>query len=967
MKADRRELLGQVLQSALERDPRQRAAFLDEACAGDETLRREVESLLSSHDQAGSFLETPPLEVAFDLLAAERTDSLIGQSVGPYQIVSLIGRGGMGEVYRATDTRLGRTVAIKFLPIRFSRSPELRQRMEREARAVSRLNHPHICTLYDIGRHEDLDYLVMEHIEGQTLAERLRRGALPLEEVLRYGIEIADALHAAHREGITHRDVKPGNVMVVKAGCKLLDFGLAKFSPRPSSAVTSLPAEAQQSPQTARGTILGTVQYIAPEQIEGSEVDRRADIFAFGAVLYEMATGRKAFEGKSQASLIAAILLSEPPAVSTLLPLAPRGLDHLVRRCLARDPEERWQTALDIKKELEWIAGGESEAMPLLHTSQSTFRMRASLWWGIAAIGIGLALTLAAVLLRPKETASNLNAHFLITAPAGTALAPSLPYGAPAVSPDGSLVVFAVTSEGKTLLYVRPLNSVEATPLAGTDNAHHPFWSPNNRTIGFFAEGKLKTVELAGGAPMVLCNVGDPRDNQGKGGTWNKEGDIVFAMTRAAPLYRISASGGKPEQLTMLDTSVGEESHRWPQFLPDGRHFLYLARRPKEGNAVYVGSLDSRQKVLLLDQHESSVMYAPPGYLLFVKDEDLMAQPFDAATLKIRGTPMRVAGPVAVASMITRALFSTSENGVLAFYRTGAEIARQMLRFDRRGNLLKSIGPSTAYSDFRLAPNGVRVAYSNASSPASAKLWVMDVATGSQSSFNAIPTTRTPVWLPDSSQIVFQGGTQETRKLYRTSLQGADKPELYMASDDFALTPADVSRDGKLLLIMSRRTGADFDLLFAPALTPGKLQEFLATPYSEKDGRFSPDSRWVAYSSDESGTEEVWVRAFPSSHNKTKVSTSGGTTPVWRGDGKEIVYLSPDRTFMGVTVETVSGGLKLGNPKPLFKTTSLQAAPLRQSYRAWDMSSDGELFYLIVDDSPLPITGVVNWPAELKR
>ncbi|MGH9317449.1 MAG: protein kinase domain-containing protein, partial [Thermoanaerobaculia bacterium] len=560
-----------------------------------------------------------------------------GSRLGPYEVLSPLGAGGMGEVWKARDTRLGRAVAIKVLPSHMSASPEVRQRFEREAKTISQLSHPHICALHDIGREGETDYLVMEYLEGETLTDRLVKGPLPLEQTLRFGVEIADALDKAHRQGIVHRDLKPGNVMLTKSGVKLLDFGLAKaMAPAaPAGSLTALPT---QQGLTQEGTILGTFQYMSPEQLEGKEADARSDIFAFGAVLYEMATGRKAFSGSSQASLISAIMTSDPAPISSVQPMSPPALDRVVKTCLAKDPDERWQNAHDLMGELKWIAGlGSQAGVPGPPVARR--RSRERLAWGMMTVTLFVALAAAvAAVVRNAHRAAMLERPMRssIVLPEKSALR------AAALSPDGTRVVFvARDSSGKNLLWIRPLDSLAVRPFPGTENPSFPFWSPDSLFVGFFADGKLKKIGASGGAPQTLCDAPINR-----GGTWNREGVILFTPVPDGPLYRVSASGGLPTPVTRFDPSRGETSHRWPFFLPDGRHFLYHVASFGSGGQVekmgiYVGSLDSKEEKFLL-RANSSVAYAPPGYLLFLRDRNLLAQPFDAQRIRITGDPLPV-------------------------------------------------------------------------------------------------------------------------------------------------------------------------------------------------------------------------------------------------------------------------------------------------------------------------------------
>ena len=562
-----------------------------------------------------------------------------GTKLGPYEILAPIGAGGMGEVYKARDERLERTVAVKVLPPHLSSNPELRQRFEREAKTISQISHPHICALYDVNREGETEYLVMEYLEGETMADRLSKGPLPAEQLLRYGIEIADALDKAHRQGIVHRDLKPGNVMLTKSGVKLLDFGLAKFQAAGrdvSSGVSRLATEMQASqPLTERGTVLGTFQYMAPEQLEGKDADARSDIFSFGALLYEMATGKKAFSGTSQASLIGAILRDDPPAISEISPMIPPALNRVVKTCLAKDPEDRFQTAHDAKLQLQWVAEGGSQAgLPAPVVARR--KNREKLAWAVAAAAIVAAgLATFGYLRRAPHAAVRVGAFVLPAEKSELHLSES-GCGSLTVSPDGRFITFAAKdADGKTLLWLRPTGELAAKPIPGTQGATFPFWSPDSRFLAFFADGKLQKVDISGAPPLPVCDVAN-----GRSGSWNREGVILFSPDTTAALVRVPAAGGTPKPATTLDTARGETTHRWATFLPDGRHFLYMAGAHSAGtksdsNAIYVGALDSNEKTLLL-QARSNVVYAS-GYLLYVRERILLAQRFDPARPASRG------------------------------------------------------------------------------------------------------------------------------------------------------------------------------------------------------------------------------------------------------------------------------------------------------------------------------------------
>jgi eukaryotic-like serine/threonine-protein kinase len=969
--------IDELLQSALAREPRERSAFLREACGSDTLLLREVESLLSSHERAKDFLEDPAPGVSPGGLTEGAPKSLLGCRIGPYEILALLGFGGMGEVYRAIDTRLNRSVAIKLLPARFSRNVELRERFEREARTVSSLSHPHICALYDIGSDGGLDYFVMENLEGQTLAERLKMGALPLEQALQYGIELADALSAAHRQGITHRDVKPGNIMVVKAGIKLLDFGLARTGRPKSPILLAGPAEGPgNDASTVEGTILGTFQYMSPEQLEGLRADARSDIFAFGAVLYEMLTGRKAYEGRSQASLIAAILSSTPAPVSRIQPVAPEALDQLVQRCLAQDPEDRWQSTSDIKKQLEWIAAHVSNPPKSENLSLSPRRRIGEvLAWGTAGLlAIALALSLGWMLFRSEDITKPAVFQFQVAAPAGAEHGNPF-MGAPAISPDGSRVLMLVTRGGQTQWYVKVLNSVEPPqPIAGTTNAFHPFWKPDSSSIGFFSGGQLKIANVSGGVPTVLCDLGDPTGNQGKGGTWNRDGDIVFAATRSQPLYRVTERGGECKQVTKLANEEG--SHMWPYFLPDGRHFIFFARGGR--NAIYIGSLDSMDRKLVFENADWNVIYSPPGYLLFVDDENLMAQSFDPASLEKTGEPFRVTAPVAIAPNISRALFSTSDTGALVFYSASGAELRQLSRFDRKGQRLGILGPAAPYQDIRLSSDGQRLIHGRLPSSGVKpvpQLQVLDLRIGQHYLFNADirnPYTQAPVWSAQPNRVFFSGracpGNECPHNLYSAT---AGESRSLFGEDSYHVFPLDASRDGNYLLLLAQqyRVPDGKGQIWTARLRPEwELSKPAEKAYTEREGRFSPDGRLIAYTSDESGKFEVYVRSFPSGDRKIPISRGGGSMPVWRRDGREIVFLSIDRFLTSVTLNgSADDSVSVAKIEPLFQVPGVQLNGTFGVHPWWDMTPDGESFVIAEDQERQPLVVMTNWLSEPLR
>jgi serine/threonine protein kinase/dipeptidyl aminopeptidase/acylaminoacyl peptidase len=868
----------------------------------------------------------------------------------------------MGEVYRAKDTRLDRTVAIKVLRSHLSDNADTRQRFEREARAVSALNHPHICTLHDIGHQDGMDYLVMEFIEGESLADRLANGALPAEQVFRYAIEIADALDKAHRAGIVHRDLKPGNIMLTKSGAKLLDFGLAKLQssgPVLVSGLTSLPTELH--PLTGEGTILGTFQYMAPEQLEGKEADHRTDLFAFGAVVYEMATGKRAFTGKSQAGLIGAIIKDNPPPISAIQPMVPPALDRVVRKCLAKDPDERWQSAHDLMDELTWIAETESQASkPDAVAVERKNRERVG-WLGLTALLLITALILAIAYFQ-RSPAEVRAVRFLIHPPENSSfVSTGLTAGPVTVSPDGRRLAFvATTAEGRNLLRVRSLDAISPQALTGTEGASWPFWSPDSRFVGFFAQGKLKKIEASGGPALTLCDA-----SEGRGGTWNRDGVIVFARVAGA-LHRVSDSGGVASAVTKLDEARAENTHRSPCFLPDGQHFLYVgSTRTGETATVYVASLESAESKLLL-RANSNVAYAQ-GYLLFLVERTLMAQPFDAKGLETVGTAFPIAQQIQSDSR--RGVFSVSENGVLA-YQTGSVVeGSQLTWLDRGGNSLGVLGDLADYRNLHLSPDGKMAAVSIVDpQTGNMDIWLYEIARGLRTRFTSDPAQeRVAMWSPDGSRIVFNSDRKGHFDLYQKASSGTGSGELLLESN-FAKFPSSFSPHGRFLIYQIAEgdgSNTKSDLWVLPLSGDQKPYPFLGTEFAEAGGEFSPNGRWVAYTSDESRSNEIYVAPFPGPGGKRQISTGGGSQPKWRGDGKEIFYLSPDNKLMAAEVNGEGTSFEVGAVRALFETRAER--PGRSVY---DVADNGQRFLVntaVEQKSSSPITVVLNWTADLKQ
>ena len=883
-----------------------------------------------------------------------------GTRLGPYEILSPLGAGGMGEVWKARDTRLGRTVAIKVLPSHLSSSPEVRQRFEREAKTISQLSHPHICALYDVGHQDGVEYLVMEYLEGETLAERLARGPLPLEQTLRYGVEIADALDRAHRSGTVHRDLKPGNVMLTKSGVKLLDFGLAKLREEEGEPVASpLSVLATRSaPLTGVGTVLGTVQYMAPEQLEGKSADARADIFALGAVLYEMITGRKAFTGSSQASLITAIMSSEPAPVSTLQPTTPPALDRLVKTCLAKNREDRWQNAHDVALELKGISEG-TGFVELGGASSARRKTNDRVRLGVAALLVG-ALAWAAGRYVQQAPIPSRASKLSVLPPEKTTLGLQ---EAPALSPDGRRLAFvALDSSGKSLLYIRPLDSLTAAALTDTESASMPFWSPDGRSLGFFAKGKLKTIEVAGGRSQTLCDAPIAR-----GGTWNQEGMILFVPSPPQPPHLISASGGKAKPVASAGTTGVAPYRRSPYFLPDGRHYLYLEyNRAPEQNAICVGSLDSKNSKRLVSSR-STAAYAPPGYLIFRRETALMAQRFDAKTLELRGDPFPIVPEIGFNPITLHTLFSVSNDGTLAYVLAGAT-KTQLTWFGRDGKEIGPVGLPGYYNSLSLSSDARRIAYDQASPKGDLDIWILETEPVIASRFTFGPGADFfPVWSPDGSRIVFSSLRGAPPTLYQklTSGAGAEEPIL---KPDRPKIPTSWSIDGRFLVFGILDPKTKWDVWVLPMFGDRRPFPFAETEFDERTGEISPDGHWMAYASDESGNPEVYVRPFPSGPGKWQVSRDGGAEPHWRRDGKELFYLSGDKRLVAVEVKADPPAFHAGVSTPLFvaRLTGLEQA----AWNRYAVTADGERFLVNKigeDPAGMSITVSLNWAAEATK
>ena len=880
---------------------------------------------------------------------------LSGKRLGPYEILSAIGAGGMGEVYRARDTRLERIVAVKILPDHLSDRAELRERFEREARTIASLNHPHICTLHDIGHQDGTDFLVMEYLEGETLAERLKKGPLPLDQVLQYAIEISDALDKAHRKGITHRDLKPGNIMLTKSGTKLLDFGLAKLrqDAAPATPLSQLPTAKEAI--TAQGTILGTLQYMAPEQLEGKEADSRTDIFAFGVVVYEMATGKKAFEGKSQASLIAAILEREPPAMSSLQPMTPPALDRVVKTCLSKDPDDRWQTASDLRRELKWITD-EPETRRTASVAPSQSSVKTALWSG-AAVAAFLTLGLAVWMLKPA--ASKPITRFTIPLLAGQHLDVNQGRTTIAISPDGTRLIYAASVPGSatlTQLYLRAMDGLESQPIAGTEGALSPFFSPDGQWVGFFASGKLKKVSPSGGSPLSL-DVSIP-DLGAFGASWSDRGTIAFSSEQGVPIQQISDAGSSPQPLTRLER--GETAHLLPAFLPDDRALLFTVLQGATGT-IAVQPPTGQHRLLI--QSGGRSLYAPTGHLIYterttvaspMQGVNLMAVAFDPQRLEMTGMPV----PIIPGVLLQQ--FSFSSTGALVYLQGSAQAQLKLVWVDQTGREQPVNAPPHNYVFPRISPDGKQIATGIEESDS--QIWIYDLDRDALSRLTFQGNANIdPAWTPDGKRIVFKGA--QNRLLWQMANGSAAAEPLTSVELSGNNVPGSWSPDGQVLTFLEINPKTGYDI-YTLSLKDGKPHAFVQTPAIETAARFSPDGHFIAYESDESGRGEIYVQPYPGPGGKWQISTEGGVEPVWNPKGRKLFYRSGNK-MMAVDVMT-EPTFSAGKPKMLFEGPYV---PTPRSFPDFDVSPDGQRFLMLKADTQAPaqINVVLNWFEELKQ
>ena len=898
---------------------------------------------------------------------------MIGQSISHYKILEKLGEGGMGIVYKAQDTKLNRSVALKFLPSHLSTSEQDKARFLQEAQAAAALSHPNICTIYGIEEHEGRAFIAMELVDGQTLREK--KQSFSVKQAIDIGIQLADGLAAAHEKGVVHRDIKPENIMIRKDGIvQIMDFGLAKL--RGASRLTK------------EGSTVGTVGYMSPEQVQGQDSDHRTDVFSLGVILYELFAGQSPFKGVHETAISYEIVNVDAVPISSVKPDLDPQLDAIVLECLAKEPAERYQSVAEVAKELRRFKRETSKArISRVSVTREAYRPSAISPFQSSgefqpsgslptkkllsperlALGGALLALIALAIFHFTETPPDARIYrAIILPPEKTSFSTSFG-GHISLSPDGRLLAFvARDSLGKTLLWVRPLTSLTGQALNGTEDASFPFWSPDSRFIGFFAGGKLKKIEASGGPPQTLCDA-----PTGRGGTWNDKGTIVFcASSGTFPLSRVSAAGGSPMTITKLDSSRNQTSHRWPYFLPDGEHFLYSTRTTTggvgEGDAIFVASLDTAFTPRVLANSGSSVDYAN-GHLLFAREQTLMAQPFDANSLEMTGDAFPIAERVYFESFTGRTAFSVSQNGILT-YQTGMSSAGiRLLWYDRTGKQTGAINQSSVYHDLRLSSDGKRIAISQFDAKSrNTDVWLYEMSRAVWTRFTFDPAVeRWPIWSPDGGTILFASERKKRFDLFQRASSGAGSEDLLLESN-LQKFPSDWSRDGKYIAYHADDPRTKSDIWILPMKGERKPFVFLQTEFNETRATFSPDGRWIAYQSDESGRLETYIRPFPGPGGKWQVSTNGGYRPRWRRDGKELFYLALDDKIMAAEIKLGSVTVDVGSARSLF-----QFRPFAGGGRdIYDVTGDGQRFLVASpgsEESSSPVTLVVNWTAEIKK
>jgi serine/threonine protein kinase/Tol biopolymer transport system component len=953
MTAERWQKIEQLYNAALELPQNQRAHYLKQACAEDDALREQVESLLAQEKRSEQFLETPALEVAARVLAQNQTRSLVGRQFGSYKIFSLLGAGGMGEVYQAHDTKLGRDVAIKVLPAAFVHDSERLSRFQREARMLASLNHPNIATIHGLEQSDGMHYLVMELALGQTLAERISAGPLAVDETLRICGQITEALEAAHEKGVIHRDLKPANVNVTPEGrLKVLDFGLAKaFAGDGGLDLSHAPTPTTMG--TEEGRILGTPAYMSPEQARGKPVDKRTDIWAFGCVLYELLTGQQAFRGETLSDTLAAILERDVDWRRLPQP-TPANIQLLLRRCLQKDATRRLRDIGEARIAIEETLSGAVE-VGAVHVQKNWVRPLPLALAGFAAIAV--IVLLIGFLMRATRPPARAITRLAVTLPPTDQLA--LGDRGIALSPDGSRLVF-VASHGDSdyRLYLRSINRFEATPILGTEGASNPFFSPDGQSVGFSAEGKLKKVSLSGGAPLTLCSASAMR-----GATWNPDDTIIFAPSTGSGLYRVSAGGGMPKPLTIPDQKKGEVSHRWPEVLPGGKALLF----------TILAGADMRIGVLSLETGERRVLveggtyprYFPSGHLVYARAGGLQAVPFDLRRLAVTGPPVSVLEGIVMNPVNGWVQLGSSADGSLA-YIPGVSGAgeRTLLWVDRDGAAQALPAPPRGYWTPKLSPDGQRLSVGiDDSNPG---LWIYELARGTLTRLTTSKLNPYQIWTPDGKRVTLRSALSNRFDLDWMPVDGSGVAERLITGEGLPI-PGSWSPDGQVLAYSEQDPTTGWDIWVLKLEGDRKPRPFLQTPSNEDAALFSPDGRWLAYQSDESGRNEIYVSPFPDPGRKWQISTEGGTEPLWAPNGRELFYRNGSK-MMSAAVET-KPTFAAAKPKLLFKGDYVEGPfGFRPNY---DVSPDNQRFLMVKaaeqQQAASQINVVLNWFEELKR
>jgi Tol biopolymer transport system component len=906
-----------------------------------------------------------------------------GKRLGPYEVIGPLGAGGMGEVYRAKDTRLDRTVAIKVLPLHLSADPDAKQRFDREARAISSLAHPNICHLYDVGHQDGTDFLVMEFLEGETLAARILKGPMPTEQVLKVGTEICDGLDKAHRTGVVHRDLKPANIMLTKSGAKLMDFGLAKSTVAvavPNSSMTSpLGTPSPSGPLTQAGAIIGTFQYMSPEQVEGKEADARSDIFSLGTVLYEMATAHRAFDSKTMAGVMAGILERDPAPISSVQPSSPLLLDRLVKTCLAKDPDERWQTAHDVKLQLQSMreVGSQFSAAASAATTAAAaeaastaaaVQSRRNRHRTVLILGTALVTAIVAgalgYLAHPAKPETKLTAT--ITLPPNLQVEPyNISF---AFSPDGQKIAFTgVGEDGRSNIYIRPLDTEIPQLLAGTEGAASPFWSPDGRSIGFFADKKLKRIDVANASVTTLCDA-----PAGRGGAWSSEGVILFAPSNQTGLSTVSATGGTPTPITSLGTEIGTD--RVPFFLPDGKHALFV-RSPLQFTApgtVYVLDISSKKIEKLFDS-DSEAQYAEPGYVLFSRDGNLLAQSFNASSMKVSGEPIVIAQHIAFNPVRRAAQFAVSKTGLLLYALDAGVSMKQLTWFNLEdGSEAGKLGEPSRFLRFRLSPDDKRavvaIAEGKSSSISSDKsIWIYDLGRGSTTRLTfSSGAYEFPIWSGDSQSVFYVDGRPPIPIMQKSANGNSEAKQIF--SDGLFHQISATSPDGQSLAF-STQIPRDFRIDILPLAPDSKPTTFLAQDSNARDASFSPDGKWLSYISDQTGRYELYVVPYPGPGGKWQISKDGVIEGGWIKAPNKLVYLGADSKLYVVDVDTKGGAFDIVKTRNVFGGHAFPAGTLFLSPQHL-ITADAKRIILpkvIKDDAPNSLTLVTNWSVDLKK